>query len=291
MADRNHELGRGAPGQPGPEPDLGALTAIVRGRRVALLTGAGCSTESGIPDYRGPQTRSRPRNPILHQDFVRDPAVRQRYWARATRGWPRFVSAVPNPTHHAIAELERAGLMQGLITQNVDGLHQAAGSEAVIELHGSLHQVVCLQCGAVQSRSAVHEQLLARNPSLRTVDTELAPDGDAELGSEEVEGFEVVACGQCSGVLKPHVVFFGGSVPRPVVEAAYAVVERSEVLLVVGSSLAVFSGYRFVRRAAERGLPIGIVNLGESRGDPHAAVIVQGRSGRVLPRLVETLGG
>lgn len=268
--------------------DLEALVVLLRGRRVAVLTGAGISTESGIPDYRGPKTRHRPRSPIQHREFVRDASVRQRYWARATRGWPRFAAAQPNVGHVAIARLQQSGVVDGLITQNVDRLHHAAGSTA-LELHGSLHEVGCLACGALESRDAVHARMTERNPGFVAEVLGLAPDGDVDLDDDLVRRFEVAPCRRCGGPLKPSVVFFGGSVPRGVVEAAYAMVEAAEVLLVVGSSLTVFSGYRFVRRAAERDVPVAIVNLGPTRGDPHADVRVDASAGAILPALADSL--
>ncbi len=252
-----------------------------------MLTGAGCSTESGIPDYRG--QGSRPRHPIQIREFTRDPAARRRYWARSVVGFARFAGARPNPAHLAIAALEHAGLTSGLITQNVDGLHGAAGSRRMVELHGALSRVVCLDCGAVETRAALQRLLLDANPGWDRLQGTLAPDGDAELDPALVETFRVVACARCDGVLKPHVVLFGENVPRPTVDAAWGMLDAADALLVVGSSLAVFSGYRFVREAARRNLPVAIVNQGPTRGDSVAAVRVEGRAGDVLPRLVATL--
>lgn len=267
--------------------DLTPLVDLLRGRRVAVLTGAGASTESGIPDYRGP--RARPRAPIQYQAFVGDAEARRRYWARAVVGWPRFRAARPNAGHQALADLEARGHAAGLITQNVDRLHHAAGSRTVIELHGALHEVRCLACGAREARDEVQARLEARNPGWGAHVTELAPDGDAELPPELVARFEVVACRLCGGALKPDVVFFGEVVPRAVREAAQGLLHASDALLVVGSSLAVFSGYRFVREARELGKPVAIVNLGPTRGDGEADVKVEGRIGEVLPRLLELL--
>lgn len=272
------------------DDDLQRLADVLAGRRVAVLTGAGCSTESGIPDYRGPETRRRARNPIKGAAFLGDDEARRRYWARAVVGWPRMASARPNPAHRALAAMERAGTVRGLVTQNVDRLHHAAGSAGAIELHGALAEVRCMACGAITSRDALQRRLLALNPGWEAQRAEVAPDGDAELPGPLVERFRVASCEGCGGVLKPNVVFFGESVPRERVERAYRLVDDADALLVVGSSLAVFSGYRFVKRAAERAVPIAIVNLGESRGDPHASLIVQGRAGEVLPRLAAALG-
>lgn len=269
---------------------LAELARLLAGRRVAALTGAGCSTESGIPDYRGPETARRARNPVQYRAFLDSAAARRRYWARSFLGWPRMAAARPNPAHLALAALERAGALAGVITQNVDRLHHAAGSARVIELHGALSEVRCLGCGAIEHRDSVQARLAVLNPGFAAWRVEHAPDGDAELDGEIVERFAVAACLACGGVLKPGVVFFGESVPAPVVEAARALLDESEALLVVGSSLAVFSGYRFVRRASERGLPVAIVNLGPTRGDAHAQVRVDARCGQVLPALAASLG-
>lgn len=265
------------------------LVELLSGRRVAVLTGAGCSTESGIPDYRGPETRRRARNPIRFKEFVKSPEGRQRYWARAFVGWEKFANKQPNPAHHALAELERSGRLTGLITQNVDRLHHAAGSRDVVELHGALAEVRCLECGAVERRAELQRRLDARNPGWSSLRAEMAPDGDAELPMPLVEQFVVADCEPCGGPLKPDVVFFGEGVPRDRVERAYRAADAADALLVVGSSLAVFSGFRFVRRAVDRGQRIAIVNLGESRGDRYAHVRVEGRAGTVLPALAEAL--
>lgn len=268
-------------------PGAEALPDLLAGKRVCILTGAGCSTESGIPDYRG--QGSRPRSPIQIREFTRDASARRRYWARSAAGWPRFRAARPNPAHHAIAALERAGVVAGLITQNVDGLHAAAGSRHLVELHGKLSEVVCLECRAVEPRDLVQARLLADNPGFEMRTAALAPDGDADLDAALVESFRVVGCSRCGGVLKPHVVLFGENVPRDTVDAAWRMLDAADVLLVVGSSLAVFSGYRFVREAARRDMPVAIVNQGPTRGDAVAAVRVDGRAGEVLPRLVAAL--
>jgi len=277
-----------------PAPDATAavdtLFQLLRGRRTVVLTGAGCSTESGIPDYRGAGTRARARNPIQHREFLTRPETRARYWARSLLGWPRFSSARPNAAHHALAELERGGHVPGLITQNVDRLHHAAGSARVIELHGALARVRCLDCDALEARVALQERLLALNPDFAHQVLELRPDGDAELSSELLSSFHVPACLRCGGTLKPDVVFFGDNVPAPTVEAAFSLVEEGEALLVVGSSLAIFSGYRFLVRASQRRMPIAILNIGECRGVELADVRVEARAGDVLPRLAEALG-
>jgi NAD+-dependent protein deacetylase sirtuin 4 len=268
------------------------LVPLVRDRRIVVLSGAGCSTESGIPDYRGPETPPRSRPPIQHREFVDGEDARRRYWARSMRGWSRFSAARPNAAHTALAELEERGAIAGVITQNVDGLHGAAGSRTVVELHGALARVRCLACDALATRDDLQARLLAANPGWfdRTRDVVLAPDGDSDLPDDLVAGFAVVACDACGGTLMPDVVFFGGSVPRATLDAAWALFDRAEVLLVVGSSLTVFSGYRFVRRAAERGVPVAILNRGPTRGDPHAAICVDARAGLALPALARALG-
>jgi len=223
---------------------------------------------------------------MQHREFVDKADMRRRYWARSLAGWPRLAGARPNAGHVALAQLEAAGALEGVITQNVDSLHHKAGSREVVELHGALARVRCLACGDLTSRDVLQERLLAANPSWSGYLTDVAPDGDAELGVVvDDAGFEVVDCERCSGVLMPDVVFFGGSVPRATLDAAWALFDRAELLLVAGSSLTVFSGYRFVRRAAERGVPVAIVNLGPTRGDPHAQLRIDERCGIVLPQL------
>jgi NAD+-dependent protein deacetylase sirtuin 4 len=269
------------------------LLEMVTGRRIIVLAGAGCSTESGIPDYRGNGTPRR-RAPVQYQAFVRDPSARKRYWARSTIGWPRIRAARPNPGHQALARMEQAGHVAGLITQNVDGLHQAAGSRRVVELHGSLAMVRCIECGVTVTRDAFQERLLALNvewaPRVPGVAVQAAPDGDAELDADAVEVFRVPDCVACAGVVKPHVVFFGENVPAEVVRVAWNVFEDGDILLVTGSSLAVYSGRRFVDRACRKGIPVVIINRGPTRADAVAAVKVDGRLGTHLPALADALG-
>jgi NAD-dependent deacetylase sirtuin 4 len=268
--------------------DIEPLVSLLRGRTIAVLTGAGVSTESGIPDYRGPTTRHRKRTPIQHHAFVHDPEARRRYWARSTLGWPRFRAARPNAGHAALAALEGVGALSGLVTQNVDQLHQAAGHRQVIELHGALADVICLSCGAHEDRDTLQHRLLVLNPHWIERAADVAPDGDAELPSEHVASFRMADCLECGGPLKPAVVFFGGNVARPVVDAAYAVIDRAEALLVVGSSLTVYSGLRFVRRAHERAIPVAILNVGETRGDPFATLRLDAPAGAALTALALT---
>ncbi len=266
------------------------LVELLRGRRVVALTGAGCSTDSGIPDYRSPGQPVRPRRPVQHLDFMRSPAVRRRYWARSTLGWPRIRDAHPNQAHAALAALEQAGVLVGVITQNVDGLHHAAGSRRVIELHGALARVRCMTCSHVSSRAHMQTRLLEQNGGFRTDVAVAAPDGDADLSDEQIDGFVLVECDPCGGVLKPDVVFFGDNVARPIVDGAFAMLHESELLLVVGTSLTVFSGFRFVLRAVERGVPVAIVNRGPTRGDDRACLLVDAGAGEVLAALVDALG-
>jgi NAD+-dependent protein deacetylase sirtuin 4 len=273
---------------PSPEA-IAILTSLLRGRQLVVLTGAGLSTESGIPDYRSPEARARSRRPIQGPEFVRSEALRRRYWARAMVGWTRFREAQPNAGHHALAELEREGLVRALITQNVDRLHGAAGSRRVIELHGALAEVVCLDCHALEDRDAVQERMQGANPEALGISTPLAPDGDAELPDAFVDAFAVPACLACGGVLKPNVVFFGHNVARPIVEDAFAEVDRADALLVAGTSLAVFSGYRFLLRAADRGIPIAIVNRGAVRGEDRASLKIDAPTGSALPALAARL--
>lgn len=269
--------------------EIERLATFLDGQRVVVLTGAGCSTESGIPDYRGPETRRRARDPVKYQSFLRDPEARRRYWARAMVGWKRFADKRPNPAHHALASLEHAGRVRGLITQNVDRLHHAAGSLGIVELHGALAEVRCMECDGIEPREDVQRRLLDLNPGWEELHAEMAPDGDADLTEARIRRFRVTDCLRCGGFLKPNVVFFGESVPRDRVERAYDLVDAAEVLLVVGTSLAVFSGYRFVKRAVANGCPVAMVNLGESRGDAYATLIVRGRAGEVLPGLAARL--
>jgi NAD-dependent deacetylase sirtuin 4 len=268
--------------------ELDLLTDLFTRGVTAVLTGAGISTESGIPDYRGPETRRRARNPIQYREFLRSAAARRRYWARSMLGWPRIAAARPNPGHEALAALERTGLVHGLLTQNVDGLHSDAGSRELVELHGALREATCLECGRLVPRAALQQALEHENPALLAGAVEFAPDGDAELADELVERFRVIDC-SCGGPLKPHVVFFGESVPSARVTRALAMVDRARSLLVVGSSLAVYSGLRFVRRAVERAIPVAIVSLGETRGDPLANVRVDAGAGVTLSALAARL--
>ena len=258
---------------------------------MCLLSGAGLSTESGIPDYRGPSGALHARLPMTIAEFRGSPEARQRYWARAHIGWRRIETARPNAGHRAVAALQKAGLLRGIITQNVDGLHQAAGAREVVELHGTLDRVVCLECGARSSRKALDHRLRATNPDLDGNEAHASnPDGDAELADEQVARFRLAGCECCGAdLLKPDVVFFGENVPRSRVQRCFELLDASACLLVLGSSLTVMSGLRFVHRARQARIPVAIVNRGATRGDPLADIKVDAALGEVLPTLADTL--
>jgi NAD-dependent SIR2 family protein deacetylase len=265
------------------------LLDVVTAGNVLVLSGAGLSTESGIPDYRGPTGLARRATPMTYQTFTASQDARRRYWARSHLGWRHIGQAVPNLGHHAVAELGRRRLLAGVITQNVDGLHQAAGAAGVTELHGSLHRVICLSCGQRTVRTDLHRRLAAANPGWDAGPALINPDGDAVLTDDATESFRVVDCASCDGVLKPDVVFFGENVPRPRVQACYAMVEQASSLVVLGSSLTVMSGFRYVRHAARVPVPVVIVNQGATRGDAYAAATLDAPLGRVLTDLVAAL--
>ncbi|MEV4578984.1 NAD-dependent protein deacetylase [Nonomuraea jabiensis] len=265
------------------------LAGLVAGGGVAVLSGAGLSTESGIPDYRGPTGRARRAEPMTYQRFVGSAQARQRYWARSHVGWRQIGQARPNAGHRAVAELERRGLLAGIVTQNVDGLHQAAGARRVIELHGGLDRVVCLSCRERTPRAELERRLRAANPEWEAAGARINPDGDAVLTDAQVAGFQVVDCAACGGVLKPDVVFFGENVPRPRVDECFALVAGARLLLVLGSSLTVRSGLRFVTKAASLGIPIAIVNQGETGGDADASLTLDAPLGPTLTELTARL--
>jgi NAD-dependent SIR2 family protein deacetylase len=286
------ELAEAVAAESKPHP-FGLLVEAFATGNVAILSGAGLSTESGIPDYRGPSGQARRTGqPMTYQAFTGSAAARQRYWARSHLGWRYITGASPNAGHLAVAALERAGLVSGIITQNVDGLHQAAGAGGVRELHGSLHRVVCLSCWQRTPRETLDARLRAANPSWTAavpgLEPAVNPDGDVAL--EETSGFVVVDCLSCGGLLKPDVVFFGENVPRPRVEECFSVVASSSALVVLGSSLTVASGLRYVRRASSLGIPVVIVNQGATRGDELATAVLDAPLGVTLTALVRELG-
>ncbi|MEU8346485.1 NAD-dependent protein deacetylase [Spirillospora sp. NPDC048832] len=270
--------------------ELRLLADLVADGEVVVLSGAGLSTESGIPDYRGETGRRRPAHPMTYQEFTGSEAARRRYWARGHLGWRHMAAVRPNAGHRAVAELQRRGLLAGIITQNVDGLQQAAGADGVIELHGALDRVVCLECGARSPRAALEARLRAANPGFEARAEAINPDGDAVLPDAAVEEFRLVGCERCGGPLKPDVVFFGENVPPARVRDCYALTEGAGAMLVLGSSLTVLSGYRFVRHAARHGVPVAIVNRGATRGDADALVRVDAPLGATLTALLDELG-
>ncbi|NSL42669.1 NAD-dependent protein deacetylase [Streptomyces sp. 8P21H-1] len=270
--------------------DPGPVVDALGAGGVLVLSGAGLSTESGIPDYRGEGGSLSRHTPMTYQDFTADARHRRRYWARSHLGWRTFGRARPNTGHRAVVAFERHGLLSGVITQNVDGLHQAAGSDGVVELHGNLGRVVCLSCGAVSTRRELAERLAEANADFRPVAAAINPDGDADLTDEQVGDFRVVSCAVCDGVLKPDVVFFGEAVPPQRVEHCRALVREASSLLVLGSSLTVMSGLRFVREAARAGKPVLIVNRDVTRGDQYARTRVALPLGTTLATVCDRLG-
>lgn len=270
--------------------DLRPVAEALGGGGVLVLSGAGISTESGIPDYRGEGGSLSRHTPMTYQDFTGSAQARRRYWARSHLGWRTFRRACPNAGHRAVAAFGRHGLLSGVITQNVDGLHQAAGSEDVVELHGSLDRVVCLSCGTFSPRRDLARRLEEANPGFRPVAAGINPDGDADLTDAQVGDFRVVPCIRCGGILKPDVVFFGENVPPQRVEHCRTLVRDAAALLVLGSSLTVMSGLRFVRQAADDGKPVLIINRDPTRGDRHAVSRVALPLGAALTTLAGRLG-
>jgi len=274
-----------------PHGDDDALIGFVRRHpRLLVLTGAGISTDSGIPGYRDADGNWRASTPIQHREFLESHARRQRYWARSMVGWPIMSRALPNDAHRALARLQQAGHVEALVTQNVDGLHQAAGSTGVIELHGSLSSVVCLSCGERHPRADIQHELEAANPAIVGLPAVPSADGDAHLEPDDLDGFTVPHCRRCAGIIKPDVVFFGDSVPRDRVAAVHEALQRADALLVAGSSLMVFSGYRFCVAAAQAGKPVVAINLGRTRADPLLTMKVAAPCGATLTHLDAALG-
>lgn len=255
-----------------------------------VITGAGCSTESGIFDYRGRDGQWKRKPPVQYDPFMRSETARQRYWARSHVGWRRFRAARPNPAHFALARLERAGVVGTVVTQNVDGLHQAAGHKRVIDLHGRLDTVTCTACGRRTARADVAAWLAENNPGFETPEHTLAPDGDADFEGADLSGFRVPRCERCGGVVKPDVVFFGENVPRARVATAFDALARCKGVLICGSSVMVQSSFRFCRRAEALHLPIAALNEGVTRADAMLAVKIEARCGATLAALATGLG-
>ena len=265
------------------------LAEWVADRGVVVLSGAGLSTESGIPDYRGPSGAARSDTPMTYQAFTRDPVARRRYWARSHVGWRTIGDARPNAGHRSVARLQQLAVVDGIITQNVDGLHQAGGAHGVVELHGNLARIACLDCGSRYPRDEHSARLTAANPDFTAAAARINPDGDVELDDTELDGFTVVDCADCGGMLKPDVVYFGETVPPDRVSRSFELVSGARTLLVLGSSLTVMSGRRFVLRAAKEGIRVAIVNQGVTRGEPYAGLTVDAPLGAVLTDLVRRI--
>ncbi|WP_049620936.1 NAD-dependent protein deacetylase [Frateuria defendens] len=266
------------------DEDLPAF--IAAHRRLFVLTGAGCSTDSGIPDYRDANGEWKRAQPVTYQAFMGDAHTRRRYWARSLVGWRRFGRAEPNATHRALHRLEELGKVELLLTQNVDGLHQRAGNRRVVDLHGRLDQVRCMACERRLPRAALQDELLRLNPAWAALDAADAPDGDADLDGHDFERFAVPPCPHCGGLLKPDVVFFGENVPRERVGEAMRALDAADAMLVVGSSLMVFSGYRFAHAASRAGKPVAAVNLGRTRADPLLSLKLERRCDEALAFLL-----
>lgn len=277
-------------------PDNGRMDPLVpltefalQHPRLLVLTGAGCSTAAGIPDYRDAQGAWKRNEPMRFQLFVGDEVARKRYWARSMLGWRTMSQARPTAAHHALARLESAGRLSALVTQNVDGLHHAAGSLNVVDLHGRIDTVCCLGCGARSSRRALQEELVRRNPAWLALDARSAPDGDADIEGQDFAAFDVPPCSACGGMLKPDVVFFGESVPRERVATVRAALAGSDALLVAGSSLMVYSGFRFVEDAVAAGKPVAVVNMGRTRADTVLSLKLEHEVGAALEALAARL--
>jgi NAD-dependent SIR2 family protein deacetylase len=269
---------------------LAELAAFIEARpRVFVLTGAGVSTDSGIPGYRDDDGAWQRSAPITLQAFLGSDAARRRYWARSAIGWPLMARAQPGPAHVALAALATQREFTALVTQNVDGLHERAGSRGVLELHGNVSCVRCLDCGTRSARAELQRELLAMNPAFGDVGAKALPDGDADVEPADLAAFHVPACARCGGMLKPDVVFFGEGVPRERVDAAFSALEHADAMLVVGSSLMVYSGYRFCERAAALGVPIVAINRGRTRADHLYALKIETPCGAALEALVAAL--
>lgn len=263
--------------------------SLLRYGPVLVLTGAGCSTASGIPDYRDRNGDWKHSPPVMFDDFVRNESTRKRYWAGSMNGWPRIQAAQPNPAHHALSLLEACGFIHTLLTQNVDGLHYRAGSRNIIELHGSLKSVACLQCGTRTPRSNIQAQLMEANADFREIAAATAPDGDTDPGGLDYASFETPACDRCAGILKPEVVFFGENVPPSRTERSLQALAAVGCLLTAGTSLMVFSGYRYCLEARRRSIPVIAVNLGRTRADAELSLKFEADCGRLLSAVAERL--
>lgn len=271
-------------------PDLASLADFAeRHPRLFVLTGAGCSTDSGIPDYRDVNGDWKRPSPVTYQAFTGDALTRRRYWARSLVGWPTMATARPGAAHHALTRIEAAGRVEMLLTQNVDGLHDAAGSRKTIDLHGRIDTVRCLGCEARTPRADLQQLLRERNPAWAALEANAAPDGDADLEGRDFATFDVPDCPVCGGMLKPDVVFFGESVPRERVQAAFAALAAADAMLVAGSSLMVYSGFRFVQAAVAAGKPVAVVNLGRTRADGLTTLKVAQPVGEALTTLAARL--
>jgi NAD-dependent SIR2 family protein deacetylase len=257
--------------------------------RLTVLSGAGCSTASGIPDYRDDDGNWKHAKPVQFADFVNSAATRQRYWARSFVGWTRVAKALPNDAHHALAKLEQAGHINCLVTQNVDNLHRAAGSDKVVDLHGVLDKVRCLDCNSITSRHALQAEIRRVNPDWQATASRFAPDGDAHLEQANVEELSIPACSKCGGIIKPDVVFFGEAVPRDRISAVSDSISQSDALLVVGSSLMVWSGFQFARKTIAAGKPLAIVNRGKTRADDIATFRLSGDCSTILQHAADRL--
>jgi NAD-dependent deacetylase sirtuin 4 len=258
-------------------------------QKILILTGAGISTESGIPDYRsedvGLYARSNHR-PIQYQDFLKSAKVRQRYWARNYIGWPKFSQSKPNITHFIVQFLENTGKVTCVVTQNVDGLHSKAGTKNVIELHGTAFRVICLDCGVNYDRHYIQKKLSELNPTIQEYSQVIRPDGDIEISQDKIENFQPPFCEHCGGILKPDITFFGDNVPKSRVDSVRQYVNDSDSVLVLGSSLTVFSGYRIILQASEEKKTIGIVNIGPTRADQLATLKISTRCGDILSKII-----
>lgn len=269
---------------------LQPLLEFMRPRsRVMVITGAGISAASGIPTYRDDSGTWQRSSPIQHQEFLRSESCRRRYWLRSTVGWPAVANARPNRAHQVLAALEAAGKLSLLVTQNVDRLHQRAGHRQVVDLHGRLDRVICLDCGHIESRDDIQQRLLTRNPNLQHLQAPLAPDGDAEVENNMISAIEDPRCSRCDGIPMPDVVFYGGSVPKPRVAQIQSTLEQSDGLLVVGSSLSVFSAFRFCQSARQLGIPIVAINRGITRADELLTFKVEQDCGEALEWLAANL--